>query len=73
MNEAETRAELIFTALAELSTRQIAESTQATGMEENKIAGKTGGSIAKKARLELEEKTGKRVVSRENYLLPKKS
>ena len=68
-----TEAELIFTALAELSTRQIAESTQATGMEENKIAGKTGGSIAKKARLELEEKTGKRVVSRENYLLPKKS
>ena len=65
--------ELIFTALAELSTRQIAESTRATGMEENKIAGKTGGSIAKKARLELEEKTGKRVVSRENYLLPKKS
>lgn len=35
-----SEAELIFTALAELSTRQIAESTNATGIEENKIASK---------------------------------
>ena len=66
-----SEAELIFTALAELSTRQIAESVDATGMEENKDAGKKGGSIAKKARLELEEKTGRRVISGENYLPPK--
>lgn len=65
-------AELIFTALAELSTRQIAESVEATGMNENADAAKTGGSIAKKARLELEGKTGKRVVSAENYLPPSK-
>ncbi|MBM3191229.1 MAG: hypothetical protein FJZ63_01070 [Chlamydiae bacterium] len=65
-----SEAELIFTALAELSTRQIAESTDATGMAENKTAAKTGGSIAKKARLELEEKTQKKVVSNENYLPP---
>ena len=65
-----TEAELIFTALAELSTRQIAESTRATGMTENKIAGKKGGGIAQKARMELEEKTGKKVVSKENYLPP---
>ena len=64
MNE----AELIFTALAELSTRQIAESVAATGMGENKAAAKTGGRIAKKARLELESKTGRKVVTRENYL-----
>jgi len=38
-----TEAELIFTALAELSTKDIAQSIQATGMEENKIAGKQGG------------------------------
>lgn len=63
-----TEAELIFTALAELSTRQIAESVSATGMEENKIASKKGGIIAKKARLELEEKTGKSVISGENFL-----
>ena len=65
-----SEAELIFTALAELSTRQIAESVAATGMKENKAAAKTGGGIAKKARLELEGKTGKRVVSEENYLPP---
>ena len=65
-----TEAELIFTALAELSTRQIAESFDATGLEENKAAGKRGGRIAKTARLELEEQTGKKVVSGENYLPP---
>lgn len=63
-----SEAELIFTALAELSTRQIAESAEATGMPENKAAAKVGGRIAKKARLELEEKTGRKVVSGENYL-----
>ena len=66
-----SEAELIFTALAELSTRQIAETMEATGMEENKVAGKKGGGIAKRARLELEEKTGKKVVSGQNYLSPK--
>ena len=68
-----SEAELIFSALAELSTRQIAETMVATGMEENKVAGKTGGSIAKKARLELEEKTGKKVVTTDNYLHPQRS
>mgnify|MGYP001584183619 CR=1 FL=1 len=68
-----SEAELIFTALAELSTRQIAETMEATGMEENKVAGKKGGGIAKKARLDLEEKTGKRIVSGENYLPPQNS
>ena len=66
MNE----AELIFTALAELSTRQIAQSVEATGMDENAEAGKKGGGIAKKARLELEQKTGKSVVTGENFLPP---
>ena len=61
-------AELIFTALAELSTRQIAETMRTRGLEENKIPAKRGGRIAKNARLELEQKTGKKVVSGENYL-----
>lgn len=65
-----SEAELIFTALAELSTRQIAETMKATGMSENKIASKTGGNIAKKARIELEDKTGKKVVTTENFLPP---
>lgn len=65
-----SEAELIFTALAELSTRQIAETTAATGMLENQTAARTGGKIAKRARLELEAKTGKKVVTGENYLPP---
>jgi prophage antirepressor-like protein len=64
MNE----AELIFTALAELSTRRIAETTNATGMPENKKAAKAGGSIAKKAKNELEETTGQKVVSSGNFM-----
>ena len=68
-----SEAELIFTALAELSTRQIAESMQATGMPENTDAGKKGGGIARKARLELEDKTGKAVVTGENFLPPKQN
>ena len=67
-----SEAELIFTALAELSTRQIAESVNATGMDENAEAGKKGGKIARKARLELESKTGKSVITSENYLPPAK-
>lgn len=65
-----SEAELIFTALAELSTRQIAESTNATGLKENEEAGKKGGGIAKKARLDLEDKTGRSVVTGENFLPP---
>lgn len=67
-----SEAELIFTALAELSTRQIAESEQAIGMGENADAGRKGGRIAKRARRELEQKTGKSVVTGENFLPPGK-
>ena len=67
-----SEAELIFTALAELSTRQIAASVEATGMPENAEAGKKGGKIARGARLELEQKTGKSVVTGENFLPPAK-
>ncbi|MBI2459395.1 MAG: hypothetical protein HYV53_02475 [Parcubacteria group bacterium] len=63
-----TDAELIFTALAELSTRQIAETMKTKGLEENKTPARKGGRIAKNAREELENKTGKKVVSGENYL-----
>ena len=65
-----SEAELIFTALAELSTRQIAESVEATGMTENKTAAKSGGNIAAKARNLLESQTGKSVVTSANYLPP---
>ena len=63
-----TDAELVFTALAELSTRQIAETMRSKGLEENKVPAKKGGRIAKNARLELEQKTRRKVVTKDNYL-----
>ena len=63
-----SEAELIFTALAELSTRQIAETDEAKGLAENAKASKKGGAIAKDARKALENKTGKSVVTGENFL-----
>lgn len=63
-----TDAELVFTALAELSVRQIAETMKTVGLKENKVPARKGGRIAKNARVELEQKTGKRIVSGLNYL-----
>ena len=67
-----SEAELIFTALAELSTRQIAETEKAKGVKQNAVAGKKGGKIAKDARLALEDKTGKKVITNDNFLPPTK-
>ncbi len=63
-----SEAELIFTALAELSTRQISETSNATGLPQNKTAAQAGGRIARQARNQLESQTGKSVVSGSNYL-----
>ena len=67
-----SEAELLFTALAELSTRQIAETENAKGLKENADAGKKGGAISKNARLALEAKTGNKVVNGGNFLTSKK-
>jgi DNA-damage-inducible protein D len=67
-----SEAELIFTALAELSTRQIAETEKAKGLQQNAVASKKGGAVAKNARKELEAKTGKSVITGDNFLPPKK-
>lgn len=67
-----SEAELIFTALAELSTRQIAETKEAKGLQQNALASKKGGEVAKNARKELESKTGKSVVTGSNFLPPEK-
>jgi hypothetical protein len=63
-----TDAELVLTALAELSTRKIAETMKTKGLEENKTPAKKGGRIARNARLELEQKTGKNVITGQNFL-----
>ena len=67
-----SEAELIFTALAELSTRQIAETEKAKGVSQNATAGKKGGKIAGDARMALEQKTGKNVITSESFLPPAK-
>ena len=67
-----SEAELIFTALAELSTRQIASSTNAEWMKENKVASKKWWAIAKQARQKLEDQTGRSVITWENFLPAKK-
>lgn len=67
-----SEAELIFTALAELSTRQVAENMEAIGMAENKKAARRGGNVARVAKEKFEEETGQSVVTNENYL-PKKN
>ncbi|MBN2789971.1 MAG: hypothetical protein JXR69_07265 [Candidatus Delongbacteria bacterium] len=63
-----SEAELIFTALAELSTRNIAEAEESTGLEENKDSAVKGGKISKDARIALENKTGKSVVTDQNFI-----
>ena len=63
-----SEAELIFTALAELSTRQVAESENATGMKENKKAAIKGGRVANRARKDFEATTGQKVVTDSNFL-----
>lgn len=60
--------ELIFTSLAEASTTAIARGKNVKGFKENKKAAKEGGAVAGNARKELENKSGKPVVSGENYL-----
>ena len=60
--------ELIFSMLGEASTTAIIKTRNPKGFIENKIVAKQGGSVAGKARRDLEIKTAKKVVSTENYL-----
>jgi hypothetical protein len=63
-----TDLELIFSMLGEASTTEIARTRNAQGFSENEAAAVAGGTVAGNARRELEKKSGRRVVSRENYL-----
>ncbi len=62
-----TDLELIFTMLGEASTTEIARNKNANGFKQNKQAAREGGSVAGKARKDLEKKSGKKIVSKENY------
>ncbi len=63
-----TDIELIFTMLGEKSTTNIAVATDAKGFSQNKQAAADGGKVAGDARLALEKKTEKRVVSSNNFV-----
>lgn len=63
-----TTTELILNMLAETATKDIANSSNPYGLEENKEACRKGGSIAGNARKEIEEETGKSVITRKNAL-----
>ena len=63
-----TDLELIFSMLGEAATKEIAVNQNAQGFTENKAAARTGGKIAGNARHQLEQESGKSVVSKENYL-----
>lgn len=65
--------ELIFTMLGEASTTRIARDKDAKGFVENKQAAREGGTVAGVARMELEQRSVRKVSSQENYLSePKK-
>lgn len=68
-----TDLELIFTMLGEASTTEIAKKRNALGFPENKKAAKDGGSVAGKARKDLEKQSGKRISTRENFKEPPES
>ncbi len=63
-----TDLELIFSMLGEASTKEIVINTDPQGFEQNKKAAKAGGKIAGDARKQLELKSGKKVVSIQNFL-----
>ncbi len=62
-----TDLELIFTMLGEASTTEIAKNKNAKGFIENHKAAKAGGSVAGKARMDLEQKSGNKIVSNQNF------
>jgi DNA-damage-inducible protein D len=60
--------ELIFSMLGEAATTEITNVEHTQGFHENKKVSKRGGNVAREARVQLEKETGRRVVSRDNYL-----
>lgn len=58
-----TNKELVLNMLAELSTKEISESRNPETFSEHQQIARQGGEIARNARMELEEKTGKEVIS----------
>lgn len=66
-----TDLELIFTMLGEAATTEIARNRDAQGFDENQVAAHDGGTVAGDARQQLEAKSGRKVVTKQNYLTAK--
>ena len=66
-----TNMELILNMLAEASTTEISKVENPDGFEESRDVAKRGGNIAGNARKELEEVTGRKVISKKNSKTPK--
>ena len=58
--------ELVLNMLAEASTTEISKDKKPKTFKENKIVANKGGKVAKAARLQLENTTGKKVVTKQN-------
>jgi hypothetical protein len=58
-----TNRELVLNMLAELSTKDISVATNPENMQEHAEVARQGGQVARNARLELEQKTGQKVVT----------
>lgn len=63
-----TNLELVLNMLAEASTTEISQVKQLKTFPQNRKVARQGGGIAGKARKAIESKTGKKVISKENYL-----
>ncbi len=63
-----TDLELIFSMFGEAATTEIARTTDSQGFAPNQVAARKGCTVAGNARRELEQKSGRKIISRENYL-----
>lgn len=61
-----TTLEIVLNMLAEATTTELTKATNPQGLEENKKVAKEGGSVAGNARKEIEQKTGKSVITSKN-------
>jgi hypothetical protein len=67
-----TDLELIFSMLGEAATTEITKTEHPIGLDENKKTAKRGGGVAGIARHQMEKETGKKIVSKDNFLLADK-
>ncbi len=68
-----TDLELIITLLGEATTTQLTQQKDSKGIEKLRIDARTGGAVAGRTRRDIEQQTGKKVLSRENFLQENKN